>query len=86
MIERLRKPSAPAPEAELPEPGTVGEPFPAEAGIAVDDDPPETWPTPPEPEDTTERACGEVTAAGKPCKGRAGPDGRCAAHKRAKGR
>lgn len=26
-------------------------------------------------------ACTELTAAGEPCKGRAGPDGRCAAHK-----
>jgi hypothetical protein len=35
--------------------------------------------TDPEPE--TERACTELTKAGEPCKGRPGPDNRCAAHK-----
>lgn len=33
--------------------------------------------------DAAERSCSETTKAGTPCKGRAGDDGLCAAHKKA---
>lgn len=65
------------PAAARPYPGEEAQMPVHEAGVAVPD--PGLRPEPdPEPE---ERSCTELTKAGEPCKGRAGDDGRCAAHK-----
>ncbi len=53
-------------------------------GAAVAPGAPEPGAVAPHPDaETTPAGCTELTKAGEPCKGRPGPDGRCAAHKEA---
>jgi hypothetical protein len=78
------------PAAAQPYAGEVTVPV-HEAGVGVPDwqpGPVEPDPEPDglvnpvtDPEPDPERSCTELTRAGEPCKGRPGPDNRCAAHK-----